>query len=135
MNSLDHSPNNSLTREERLRGRGAISQLFGEGESGFIYPLRYLWCRGASATTSLLFTVPKKFHKRANKRNLLRRRVKEAYRLQKAPLVGYGLNIALIYSTKEILDYQHIAKAVGRIVETIAAQQQCEEGGESCGAK
>lgn len=58
------------------------------GRAGFIFPFRYVWFAEADEIPSVevLFSVPKKFHKRANKRNLLRRRTKEAYRLQKQTL-------------------------------------------------
>lgn len=75
----------SLPRQERLRSFGAIRRLFESGESGFVYPLRYVWIAEADEIPSVevLFSVPKKFQKRANKRNLQRRRMKEAYRLNK----------------------------------------------------
>lgn len=112
----------SLPHEERLRNRGAVSQLFAEGESGFVFPLRYVVRRvesGADSMPSVLFTVPKRMHKRANKRNLLRRRMKEAYRLNKQGLSG-GLNIALIYATKEIHDYSKIERSVKKIIAAVA---------------
>lgn len=113
----------SLPREERLRGRSAVSALFANGSSGFVFPIRYVWSEAANSqqVSSALFTVPKKFHKRANKRNLLRRRLKEGYRLQKSLLAesSSGLNIALIYSTKDSLEYERIAKAVAKILVTI----------------
>ncbi len=139
----------ALTRAERLRGRSRVSQLFSDGRSGFVYPLRYVWSEGANEGVSegasencgndeasedvnegnylaqaptqaqVLFNVPKRFHRRANKRNLLRRRVKEAYRLQKSLLITEGrrpLHLALIYSTKDALSYQQISRAVARIL-------------------
>ena len=118
-------PDRSLPRSERLRSLGAVRRLFEEGESGFVYPFRYVWLAdpAAAGSAEVLFSVPKKFHKRANKRNLLRRRTKEAYRLRKAILgVGNrpkGLDMALIYSTKEILPYNRIEHAVQRILEAI----------------
>ena len=74
-----------MPRAERLRTLGAIRRLFESGESGFVYPFRYVWFAEADDRMSaeVLFSVPKKFHKRANRRNLLRRRAKEAYRLNK----------------------------------------------------
>ena len=73
-------------------------------------------------SVEVLFSVPKKFHKRANKRNLLRRRTKEAYRLQKQ-IVHNGapvnLDLALIYSSKEVLPYKTVANAVRRILESV----------------
>lgn len=117
----------SLSRTERLRSLGAVRRLFGEGESGFVFPFRYMWFAEADTqpTVEVLFSVPKKFHKRANKRNLLRRRTKEAYRLQKLLLAEIGsvnLDMALIYSSKEVLPYKTIARAVRKILETLAEQ-------------
>ncbi len=75
---------------------------------------------------SVVFTVPKRFHKRANRRNLLRRRVKEAYRLQKGTLCEgvRGLNIALIYSTKEIIEYGKISRSVDTVLKQIASRRE-----------
>ena len=114
----------SLPRTERLRTFGAIRRLFGQGDGGFVYPLRYVCYTEADAAfgAEVLFSVPKKFHKRANKRNLLRRRTKEAYRLQKQTLKNgspANLDLALIYSSKEVLPYKTIQNAVRRILETV----------------
>ena len=118
------SDDRSLPRTERLRSLGAVRRLFESGESGFVFPFRYVWFAEADSVPSVevLFSVPKKFHKRANRRNLLRRRTKEAYRLQKGIVRGAPINLdlALIYSSKEALPYKTIAHAVRRILETIA---------------
>lgn len=116
----------SLPRSQRLRSLGAVRRIFTEGESGFVFPFRYVWYAETDSeqTVEVLFSVPKKFHKRANKRNLLRRRTKEAYRLQKLlltetlPLVN--LDLALIYSSKEELPYKTIAHAVRKILATVS---------------
>ena len=116
-------PDCSLPRTERLRSLGAVRRMFESGESGFIFPFRFVWFAEADeiASVVVLFSVPKKFHKRANKRNLLRRRTKEAYRLQKQTLKNgspANLDLALIYSSKEVLPYKTIQNAVRRILET-----------------
>ncbi len=78
------------------------------------------------SSAEVLFSVPKKFHKRANKRNTLRRRVKEAYRVQKSiilacePNTTRSIDIALIYSTRESHSYKTIENAVRKILEQIA---------------
>lgn len=119
-------PERTLSRTERLRTLGAIRRLFTEGESGFVYPFRYLWYAEADTQPSVevLFSVPKKYHKRANKRNLLRRRTKESYRLQKEVLTlrvqDRNLDVALIYSAREVLPSKKISHAVHRILESIA---------------
>lgn len=66
----------------------------------------------------ILFSVPKKYHKRANRRNLLRRRIKEAYRLQKTLLqLAKPYDIALIYTSREVESYDRIAHAVRKIID------------------
>ena len=115
----------SLPRTERLRSLGAVRRLFEQGESGFVFPFRYVWFAEADTlpTVEVLFSVPKRLHKRANKRNLLRRRTKEAYRLQKqllAPNGAVNLDLALIYASKEVLPYKTVARAVRKILETLA---------------
>lgn len=82
-----------------------------------------------SATDSnvaVLFSVPKKMFKRANKRNLLKRRGREAYRQNKQIVVAgakeknKNIDIALIYSIKEIADYKTIEDGIKRILATVA---------------
>lgn len=121
-------PDRSLPRCERLRSLGAVRRLFESGESGFVFPFRYVWYAEPDAERSVevLVSVPKKFHKRANRRNLLRRRTKEAYRLRKELLTAgdaaVNLDLALVYSSKEVLPYKTIDHAVRRILETIAGR-------------
>lgn len=115
----------TLSRAERLRTLGAIRRLFESGESGFVYPFRYVWFAEADDRMSaeVLFSVPKKFHKRANRRNLMRRRTKEAYRLNKELLVGSdkpaAVDVALVYSSKEIVPYKTVEHALRRILHQI----------------
>lgn len=134
-------PNYTLPQSERLRSLKAIRRMFGEGRSGFVYPFRYVFLAQPSAAEAgatvgnvsgsigVMFSVPKKFHKRANKRNLLKRRTREAYRLSECREAlresveggSLTLNIALIYSTKEVHSYKTISNAVQRILEQVRA--------------
>lgn len=117
----------TLTRAERLRTLGVIRRLFDSGRSGFVYPFRYIYFAEADmcASAKLLFSVPKRFHKRANRRNLIRRRTKEAYRLSKELLLlshSASIDLALIYSTKDMVEYRQIEKAVRRILQQVQGQ-------------
>jgi ribonuclease P protein component len=119
----------ALPKAERLRSLGAVRRLFDEGTAGFVYPFRYMVITEQSTQPSVevLFSVPKRNHKRANKRNLLRRRMKEAYRLNKSLLAaedrGVVIDLALIYSSKELLPYKSINNAISRILREVAAQR------------
>ena len=119
----------ALPKAERLRSLGAVRRLFDEGTAGFVYPFRYMVITEQSTKPSVevLFSVPKRNHKRANKRNLLRRRMKEAYRLNKSLLAaedrGVVIDLALIYSSKELLPYKSINNAISRIRSEVAAQR------------
>ena len=118
----------ALPKSERLSSLTAVRRLFKDGASGFVYPFRYMVISEESTTPSVevLFSVPKRYHKRANKRNTLRRRMKESYRLNKATLTsvamerGNGVDIALVYSSKEILPYKTIEYAICKILNEIS---------------
>lgn len=75
-------------------------------------------------SVEVLVSVPKKFHKRANRRNRVRRCTKEAYRLNKERLAACGksaaVDVAFIYSSKEVLSYKTIEHAVRKILAQIA---------------
>ena len=119
--------NTTLTKPERLHSFGAIRRLFKEGQSGFVYPFRYMFYVEDAAQTeaAILFSTPKKFHKRANKRNTIRRRMREAYRLNKEILTSRlgdrRIELALIYSSKTLHDYKFIENALKKSLEQIAS--------------
>lgn len=139
-------PDLRLPRSERLRSLKSIRRVFGEGRGGFVYPFRYTFyisqpgdnlpaescaeqCAEAAGAVQVMFSVPKKFHKRANKRNLLKRRTREAYRLcqvreqlhQRVEQHSKSLDLALVYSTKEEHSYKTISNAVQRILEQVCS--------------
>lgn len=64
----------------------------------------------------IMFSVPKKFHRRAVKRNLLKRRLREAFRLNKLPIYEAlnsnqrKLYIGVVYSSGKVCEYITIEK-------------------------
>ena len=118
----------ALPKSERLSSLTAVRRLFTDGASGFVYPFRYMVFKSESTTPSVevLFSVPKRNHKRANKRNTLKRRMREAYRLNNDALHaaikehGMDVDIAFVYSTKDLLPYKTIEHAVRRILAEVA---------------
>lgn len=68
----------------------------------------------------LMISVPKKNFKRAVKRNLLKRRIRESWRRQKNLLQAEtGVDILIMYSTKEIMPYEQVYQSVGQILEKV----------------
>ena len=80
----------TLSKEERLSWKRYIDLLFEKGQSFVAFPLRVVYLpleEEMSAPVSILISVPKKKFKRAVKRNLIKRQVREAYRVRKYDLI------------------------------------------------
>lgn len=102
-------------------GKTNISVLLAKGKHGSVPGMRFLCLKETgTGVNRIVISVSKKFFKRAVKRNLLKRRIRESYRLQKRDItVEGGMDLLLIYSTKEIMSYEEIHTAVGQIIEKI----------------
>ena len=115
---------NTLPKKERLCGKTAISELLAKGKHGNVPGMRYLCLRRKDAEiTRIMVSVPKKSFKRAVKRNLLKRRIRESWRRQKHMLSVEGnIDILFMYAVKEVLTYEEIYAAVGQIIENLNAK-------------
>ena len=110
----------TLSKEERLCGKTTVSALISSGKWGATAHLRFCWSAGhETGLNRIMVSVPKKFFKRAVKRNLLKRRMREAYRLQKELLPGPGIDLLLAYSHAEVADFATISAEVATILERI----------------
>ncbi|MBQ2565594.1 MAG: ribonuclease P protein component [Bacteroidales bacterium] len=111
----------SLPKAERLSGRTAVSDLFSKGNWGGYGALRYCFRKGNGQDVNrIMVSVPKKFFRRAVKRNLLKRRIRESYRRQKSLVPSSaGIDIAFLYNTKDLLDYRTIYETVGTILKKL----------------
>lgn len=97
----------SLRKEERLSRDKWIKELFDKGSSFYFYPFKVLYLTHPEQDfgfTQVLFSVSKRLHKTAVSRNRIKRRLREAYRLNKAVLESpEKLLIAYIYTAKDVL--------------------------------
>ncbi|RZL13992.1 MAG: ribonuclease P protein component [Pedobacter sp.] len=76
----------TFRKEERLCSRKHLELLFKNGSSFLLYPFRvsYIFIEDKlEIPVQVVINVPKKRYKRAVDRNLLKRRIREAYRLNK----------------------------------------------------
>lgn len=116
----------SPTAIDKLFSRGANSSSENEIRSAIVYPLRAVWTYNSARSTGsqiqFLISIPKKRLRHAVDRVLMRRRVREAYRLNKpftTPEIADKTDIALIYIADSLKNYQTVEKAVCRILQKI----------------
>lgn len=112
-------PLNTLGKYERIKSRKMVQALF-EGRQQFaLFPFRVAWLLNPDSTSiheplQAAFSVGKRYFKRANRRNRIRRQIKEAYRLRKAPLQQILLEkqlqfrVFISYTGNEMPDYKFI---------------------------
>ena len=115
----------TLSKEERLSWKRYIDLLFAQGQSFVAFPLRVIYLpveEEMPARASFLVSVPKKKFKRAVKRNLIKRQVREAYRVRKYELLdlleakGKRMLIAFLYIDKEIHPFTTMEKAMNKAI-------------------
>lgn len=124
---MDNDFRKTLKKKERLSVGTDLSRLFASGRYGITDGFRYCYRIGNGLPFNrIVVSVPKKCFRRAVKRNLLKRRIREAYRLNKNLLPVNaekgGTDIIFIYRTKDILDFGTIVLSVRNILESLAAK-------------
>ena len=115
-------PSFTLSKEERLSSKLGISALMAKGKWGASSPLKFCCLlRGGGEKTRILISVPKKFFKRAVKRNLLKRRIRESYRLQKDLLdTAAPVDIMFLYNSPELASSDVIKASVADILKQVS---------------
>jgi ribonuclease P protein component len=110
----------TFQKKERLHKEKLIQELFETGSSFFLFPFKVLSKNNPDAAFpvhQVLISVSKKNFKRAVDRNLIKRRVRESFRLNKNLLPSTPkLLIAYIYTAKEILTFAQIQE---RLIKTL----------------
>ena len=112
----------TLKKDERLRKKQIIDDLFSSGKTFHIYPFTVVWKnteQNLKFPAQILFSVPKKKFRKAVDRNKIKRFLREAYRKNKEEHLYKPLNnlenkcvFAIVYTANEILPYIEIEQKI-----------------------
>lgn len=105
----------TLSKEERIYSRNDIQSLLktGKWETFTCLKICYKVHENSEDDGRMMVSVPKRSFKRAVKRNLLKRRIREAYRLNKDRFKGR--DILFCYTAKEVLPFEAIASDIALV--------------------
>ena len=111
----------SFPKRERLCGKTAVEALFEHGKTfqAGCLRCRYLRREEGEMESRVVISVPKRHFKRAVKRNLLKRRIRESYRRQKS-LVGSATDLLFVYTSREVLPLETVYQDMTRILEALS---------------
>lgn len=118
-------------KSERLCSRKTITLLFEKGNIFYTSLFKIVWTLTAGAEefpAQAAFSISKKSFKKATERNLIRRRMREAYRKNKRflyeSLISGNTPIAfiIIYTGQTIPDYYSVERGMTEMLEKLIAE-------------
>jgi len=117
----------TFSKGERLCSKKLFDKLFAKGNSFSSYPLRIIFAETGHTSNypvQVAFAVSRKLFPKAVTRNLIKRRMREAYRLNKHNLYRLigdkKLVFIIIYAEKKIMEYRYIENSMKRAINILA---------------
>lgn len=120
---------NTFVKAERLCSYKIINELFEKGSILKYFPFRVVWMyvdnNIVKQNLQLLIQVPKRNFKRANKRNHIKRLVKECYRTNKHALIEHlignnkSIVLAIIFVDKEIPKFNLVKYKINLVLQRL----------------
>jgi len=120
---------NKFPKHERLNSSKQIATLLSGGNKLHVYPFRVLWMQSSPSTAPFhmeaAFSVPKRKFKKAVWRNRIKRKMREAFRLEKEAFKAYlaegagDLSMLIIYTPRKEENYRVIHQGMHEMLEEI----------------
>lgn len=128
------STSQQLHKSERINSKKLIDRLFkgGESKSMSAFPLRVVFMTeevdSHEPLAKMMVSVPKRYFKRAVKRNHVKRLVREAYRHNKQQLFNSlegeeqrkALSLCFIWTDSNLRSYKEVEQKVANLLQRIA---------------
>lgn len=123
----------TFTKEERLSKKKIIEQLFSEGNNFVIHPFRVWYIHHPEVVkdglpVQILISVSKRSIRMAVTRNLVKRKIREAYRKNKTwfyeGLQSSGLAIAFIYVANKPMKYDTIQEKIILVLKRLQKENE-----------
>lgn len=113
-------------KEQKIYLKNDLDRLFKSQDAVFKHPIKAIYCTGNDkGYPRAMFSVPKRSFKRAVHRNLLKRRLREAFRLSIGSYPHLqDTDFGFIYISNEIADYDTILSKMQKTLEQIEANHQ-----------
>ena len=120
MNQKSNKGQFSFSKDERITNKKVIQKLFESGKIISLSPfiVKYIFEKN-ERQNKVLISVSKSKIKSSVKRNLLKRRIREAFRLNKNLIKGFGYSFAFVYSSTKLLTYNEINKSLIELLKKI----------------
>ena len=111
MNQKSNKGQFSFSKDERITNKKVIQKLFESGKKISLPPfiVKYFYDK-KEVKNKVLISVSKSKINSSVKRNLLKRRIRESYRLNKNIINRMGYSFAIVYSSSKILKYDELNK-------------------------
>jgi ribonuclease P protein component len=114
----------TFKKAERLSKEKTIQELFNRGSSFYLYPFKVVYIANPDqsvAVPQILISVSSRNFPRAVDRNLIKRRIREAYRLQKEIIQNGSKKgvFAFLYTSKTALPFAEIKSKLFLVLEKI----------------
>lgn len=118
--------NNTYSKQEKLKSRKALEQLFAKGKSFSVFPIKVFYTvTDDTALVQAGVGVSSRIFKKAHDRNKVKRLLREVYRTQKHPLYTSivakqaQLNVFFLYIGKELPVFADLQIAMEKTLEKL----------------